>query len=120
MKLFTHNLMKCNAKKCTNNYPLKINPTKTETQPSSFNIDFMAKFLKKVDVTALMAGAKDLGVLKADYSALKEEDVSNVELMRELFGLLFEVVLVDGELVCNGCGLVYPVRNGIADMVIDD
>lgn len=121
MKLFTHNLLKCNGKKCTtNNYPLKIIAKKLDTQQVTFNIEMMEKFLKKVDVNALMQGAKDIGMLKNDYSNLKEEDSKNTELMKELHSLLFEVVLVDGELVCNGCGLTYPVKNGIADMVIDD
>lgn len=121
MKLFTHNLLKCNGKKCNiNNYPLKIVATKVDKQAVEFNKDMMTKFLKKVDVEALISGAKDLGISNIDLSNLKEEDLIKENILKELHSLLFETVLVDGNLICNGCGLTYPVKNGIPDMVVDD
>jgi len=122
MKLFTHNILKCNSKKCTSSYPLKIVAKKVDTQQGNFNQETTERFLKKVDPVVLNQAVKDIDCKTTitDFTKLGENDAKNIEVLKEIHRILFEVVLVEGELVCNGCGLNYPVMNGIADMVVDE
>lgn len=123
MKLFTHNLLMCNSKSCkVNNYPLRIVPQKVDSLSVEFNEEQIKKFIKKVDFSGLMQGIKDLNLkeVKYDFSTLAAEDFEKEDVLQNLHGVLFEYVLVDGYMQCAGCGLKYPVNNGIADMVLNE
>jgi multifunctional methyltransferase subunit TRM112 len=122
MKLFTHNILMCNSKTCkVNNYPLRIIPQKVDSISIDYNEELVKKFLRKVDYKGLIQGAKDINAnIKYDFSSLNTEDFSKEEVLQNLHTLMFETVLVEGVLQCEGCGLKYPVNNGIADMVLND
>lgn len=123
MKLFTHNILICNNKACkVGNFPLRILPTKVDNITLEFNAELTKKFVKKFDFPALMeaAGYLDVKNIKYNFAELKEADFENEDVLLHLHHLAFETVLVDGLLQCNGCGIKYPVNNGIADMVLND
>ena len=121
MKIFTHNLLTCNNKSCTIRYPLKIIPIKTNQVQTEFNEELTKRFIKKIDFSGLASALKDINFnTKLDFSSLTQEDYEKNEVIQELHHILFETLIVDGILECNGCGIKYPINNGIADFVIND
>lgn len=60
MRLFTHNILQCHVKGCTeNNFPLRIENAEvrdlsaTEETAVEFNRDFLLNFMHKLDFDAL-------------------------------------------------------------------
>ena len=144
MRLFTHNLLRCNMKKCSGGYQLKINAKKIQTPTIENSTDgsgveysreLMLRFLKKVDVDALSSATTDLGLGglteimskdgSLDFETLvkggsdNSEGISD-ETFKKLHEILFGVSIIEGTFICGSCGATYPIMNGIADMVIDD
>ena len=121
MKVFTHNLLTCNSKSCSLRYPLKIIPIKINKVETEFNDELTKRFIKKVDFSGLASALKDLNLnSKYDFSSLTQEDYEKNDFLEELHHVLFEILVVDGILECNGCGIKYPVNNGIADFVTNE
>ena len=122
MNLLTHNLIKCNMKKCINGYPLRIGANKIDKRQDEIDDEFVKRTLKKVDLNALIIGSQDMKIID-DNSALKnlkEEDIEKKDVLNDLKTILFKSLLIEGILKCPDCGTEYPVKNGIPDMVVND
>lgn len=116
-----HNMITCNSKKCTiNSYPLTILPKKIDKQEFEFDAEKVKSMVKKVDLRALGKAALEMGLDKHNYEDLNQEDLQKEDLLRLLNRVLFEVVLVEGALKCEGCSTVYSVSNGIVDFCITE
>ena len=50
--------------------------------------------------------------------ALPENLENNEKALQALHSLLFEIELMDGELICENCHRVYEVSNSIANMIL--
>ena len=64
MRLLTHNLLACHAKTCgasSNNFPLALRNVQLELIEAEFSPDFLRGFLPKLDWTALVTTARQLG-----------------------------------------------------------
>lgn len=122
MKIFTHNLLMCNKKGCTlNNYPLKIKSTNTIIVPHEYNHDEVKAFLKKVDWKGLESACKDVNItLNFNYENLTEEQKNSDEFLKFMNNVLFETVIQDGTLYCEGCKREYKITNGISYLNLND
>jgi hypothetical protein len=62
VRLITHNLLACHAKDCnTNNFPLAFKDAQLEIREAEFNPEFLKGFLPKIEWTALVNTAREVG-----------------------------------------------------------
>jgi multifunctional methyltransferase subunit TRM112 len=99
---------------------LKIIAANTKVVNSDFNLDLMKKFLKKLDLPALTQAAKDLQIYKFDFEKLNEEELSNMEVLKYIHHLIYELQIVEGKMICNNCNREYIISNGIPNLVLND
>ncbi|KAF8521262.1 Trm112p-domain-containing protein [Hysterangium stoloniferum] len=118
VRLITHNLLACHAKGCTsNNFPLSFKDIEVETREAEFNADFVTGILPKLAWTALVASAKQVG----DTSLPEEQpELENVdeEFLKTLHHVLLEIHVESGEMICPNCSHIYPISNGIPNMLL--
>ncbi|KAG0706415.1 hypothetical protein DFH29DRAFT_902263 [Suillus ampliporus] len=116
VRLITHNLLACHVKGCTtNNFPLVFQDVQVELQEAEFNPDFIRNMLPRLEWTALVNAAKQVG----DTSLPPEQpDMMDDELLQKLHHVLMEIHVTDGAMVCQNCNHVYPVSNGIPNMLL--
>ncbi|KAG8744962.1 hypothetical protein FRC12_014692 [Ceratobasidium sp. 428] len=62
VRLITHNILACHAKGCTsNNFPLRFKDAQITIQEAEYNPAFLTKFMPRLDWSALVSTAKELG-----------------------------------------------------------
>lgn len=124
MRLLTHNLLQCHVKGCTtNSYPLalkNIKFQKVEIEAEKATALF-ARMLPKLDYGAVKSALDQCGI---ERSALPEEvpenAVDNEEFLVKLGELLMGTEIEGGEMVCNGCQHIYPITDGIPNMLLNE
>ncbi|KAG2366758.1 hypothetical protein BDR07DRAFT_1327517 [Suillus spraguei] len=116
VRLITHNLLACHVKGCTtNNFPLVFQDVQVELQETEFNPDFIRNMLCRLEWTALVNAAKQVG----DTSLPPERpDMMDDELLQKLHHVLMEIHVTDGAMVCQNCNHTYPISNGIPNMLL--
>ncbi|KIJ49368.1 hypothetical protein M422DRAFT_27732 [Sphaerobolus stellatus SS14] len=118
VRLITHNLLACHAKGCTaNNFPLAFKDIEVETREAEYNEDFIRGFLPKIEWNALVSAAKQLG----DNSLPEQQpDFEMVDegLLKALHHVLLEIHVENGQMVCPNCSHIYPISNGIPNMLL--
>jgi len=116
VRLITHNLLACHAKGCTtNNFPLAFNDAEIEVREADFNPDFIRNFMPKIEWKALVAAAKQIG----DTSLPDEPpEMISDEFLQKLHHVLLEIHVEEGQMICPGCSHVYPISNGIPNMLL--
>ncbi|TFY81508.1 hypothetical protein EWM64_g2503 [Hericium alpestre] len=116
VRLITHNLLACHAKNCnTNNFPLQLKDVQVEQREAEFNPDFLRGFMPRIEWKALVEAAKQVG----DTSLpLEQPEMLDDEFLKQLHHVLLEIHIDEGALVCPNCGHVYPIMNGIPNMLL--
>ncbi|KAI0665496.1 Trm112p-domain-containing protein [Trametes maxima] len=118
VRLITHNLLACHAKGCTtNNFPLQFQDATIELREAEFNPEFLYGFLPRIEWAALVGAAHQLG----DDSLPKElpEDMVDDQVFwKKLHHVLLEIHVEEGAMVCPNCKHVYPISNGIPNMLL--
>ncbi|KDQ58187.1 hypothetical protein JAAARDRAFT_35008 [Jaapia argillacea MUCL 33604] len=116
VRLITHNLLACHVKGCTrNNFPLLFENVQIEIQESDFNPDFLRNFMPKLEWKALVDAARQLG----DTSLpLEQPEMVDEEFLKALHHVLLEIHVMEGAMVCQNCKHVYPISNGIPNMLL--
>ena len=125
MRLFTHNILQCHVKGCTsNNYPLtlrniKYNPV-PEIQPEKATA-LISRLLPKLDYPTVKLSLLQCGIDSEGLPSELPENAADDEaflsnLGRHLMGFDIE----SGEMVCEGCGHVYPITDGIPNMLLNE
>ncbi|KAI8927567.1 hypothetical protein BC831DRAFT_451928 [Entophlyctis helioformis] len=118
MRLVTHNMLQCHVKGCnTDNYPLAIQDAELETLEADFNPSFIERLIPKLHWPALVHTALSLGI-----DTLPEElpEEPSEDLLRAIHKVALEVRVKEGKMVCQGCEHVYPIVNGIPNMLLQD
>ncbi|MFH4980313.1 hypothetical protein AB6A40_007022 [Gnathostoma spinigerum] len=120
MKLMTHNFL-CSKflKGVERGYPLLITASKIEQQETAFNEVFMKRMIPKINYPALLQAAQGIG----QANDLPLEIPSNWEqdepLLKKLHHLLVGVEIVEGEMKCPETGRVFPIHEGIPNMLVN-
>ncbi|XP_022915671.1 multifunctional methyltransferase subunit TRM112-like protein [Onthophagus taurus] len=121
MKLLTHNML---SSKCLKGvqvgYPLKLTATDVRECDVDFNPAFVARLIPKLDWGVLIKAADTIGKndnLPAEI--LKEHEQDN-EFLKKVHHVLLEVDIVTGELTCPETGRVFPINNGIPNMLLNE
>eukprot|EP01137_Pigoraptor_chileana_P034724 Opistho-2@27699 len=117
MRLLTHNMLKCHVKGCIkDNFPLRIEVDELVKEEAELNPDFIRHIIGKLDWAALVATAKSLDISVPESLPESPDD----EALEGIHNVIIETHLKAGRLVCNGCGRVYPVSNGIPNMLLNE
>ncbi|KAK4687394.1 multifunctional methyltransferase subunit TRM112, partial [Tremellales sp. Uapishka_1] len=115
VRLITHNMLTCHVKNCTkDNFPLVFSDVELVIREAPENPDFLIRFLPKLDWTALVDTARSLGDTSLPES--QPETLSPAQITA-LHHVLMEIHVEEGAMNCRGCGHVYPISNGIPNMV---
>jgi len=116
VRLITHNLLACHVKGCNaNNFPLGFKDVQIEQREAEFNADFLRGFMPKIEWHALVGAAKQLG----DASLpLEQPEMLDDDFLKKLHHVLLEVHVEEGSMVCPNCGHIYPISNGIPNMLL--
>ncbi|KAI9507405.1 Trm112p-domain-containing protein [Russula earlei] len=117
VRLITHNLLACHAKGCTtNNFPLKLTDIKLALREADFNPDFLRGFLPRIEWDALVQASREIGdtSLPSERPGMLDDD-----LLKQLHRVLLEAGHShEGSMTCPNCGHVYPISNGIPNMLL--
>ncbi|ALC44184.1 CG12975 [Drosophila busckii] len=121
MKLSTYNFLTSMAIKGVKvGYPLKLRITKKDLVESEFNPTFIERLLPKLDWSAVHAAAQQ-AELADDIPAEQPENIAENELlMQKLHHLLFEIDVLEGEMECPETGRVFPITDGIPNMLLNE
>lgn len=131
MRLFTHNFLQCHVKGCnTNNYPLKFLSSKNqgiedgvdgnhtieiEYKDMEYNPEFIRSYINKINLPALQKAVQDL---ELDMIIPDELNIEDEETVKMLHKILFETFIKNGKMKCLGCDHIYPIRDGIPNMLL--
>ena len=75
--------------------------------------------LAKINFDALKAAAENIGNRDvADVAVISEEVFENESVMRRIHHLLFEVLVLEGSLICPESGRRFPIKDGIPNMLL--
>uniref|UniRef100_A0A182EU06 Multifunctional methyltransferase subunit TRM112-like protein n=2 Tax=Onchocerca TaxID=6281 RepID=A0A182EU06_ONCOC len=117
MKLLTHNfLSSVFLKGVTEGYPLILTATRKEIKEHEYNDSFVQRMIPKLNYSAFREAALSIGEGEKLPEQLPEK-LEDDELKNELHRLLVCVEIIDGELKCPESGRVFPIREGIPNML---
>ncbi|TDH69025.1 hypothetical protein CCR75_000901 [Bremia lactucae] len=122
MRLITHNLLMCNKKGVENGFPLTIEADEIEVVTCDFQADFVRKMLTKLDWDAFLMGAKALKLADGLPETLPsaETNCTDDETLRTIHHVLLEVHVKQGKLVCPESHRVFPIIDGIPNMLLNE
>ncbi|KAJ7722754.1 hypothetical protein DFH07DRAFT_759822 [Mycena maculata] len=116
VRLITHNLLACHVKGCTsNNFPLEFKDVQVVLRESEFNPDFLRGFIPKIEWSALIGAARELG-----DTSLPDQlpEMLDDDFLKTLHHVLLEIHVEEGIMVCPNCKHNYPISNGIPNMLL--
>ncbi|CAG9536050.1 unnamed protein product [Cercopithifilaria johnstoni] len=118
MKLLMHNfLSSVFLKGVTGGYPLILSATKKEIKQHKYNDSFMQRIIPKLNYDALLEAA--LSIDEGDKLPRQLPEKLEDELKNELHRVLVCVEVIEGELKCPESGRVFPIHDGIPNMLAD-
>ncbi|WVF67136.1 hypothetical protein IAT40_001881 [Kwoniella sp. CBS 6097] len=116
VRLITHNMLACHVKNCTkDNFPLVFSEVDLVIRPAPENLEFIQRFLPKLDWAALRDTARSLGDTSLPETMPEE---MTEEQLKALHHVLMEMHIEEGNMTCRNCGHVYPISNGIPNMLL--
>ncbi|KAG0671782.1 hypothetical protein C6P45_005047 [Maudiozyma exigua] len=129
MKFLTTNFLKCSVQACdtsNDNFPLSYDGSKCQLEQDEsieFNPEFLVNILDRVEWSAILQVAADLGntslppnkPIFEDKNSLNEDDMA---ILRDLHILLIQTSIVEGEMKCKNCGHTYYIKNSIPNLLL--
>ncbi|OMJ08782.1 Multifunctional methyltransferase subunit [Smittium culicis] len=113
-------MLQCHVKGCddsSKNFPLSLENCQLEEVEAERNDEFLVRMYSRIDWAALVTSCKQLGLNSLPEDA--PEDISgNEEVLKSLHSLLLETNVIEGQMVCKGCGHIYPIRNSVPNMLL--
>eukprot|EP01156_Anaeramoeba_ignava_P001087 Anaeramoba_ignava/a121509_14.p1 GENE.a121509_14~~a121509_14.p1 ORF type:complete len:130 (-),score=45.22 a121509_14:23-388(-) len=102
-------------------FPLGINATKVIEQKVVLNKQFIINILTKIDWEVLLEAIKQIGYnekielpLEIPVEIEKDDD-----LIMKIHHALLEIEIIEGELICQGTGRKFTIKEGIANMLLN-
>ena len=126
MRLITHNMLKCNIRGVENGYPLRIEASSVEEIPSEFDPDMARAMAGKINFRALISAATDLAIpdvellQSGDGVTFTDEMLADEAVLVALHKILFDIHIIEGNLICPESGRKFPVKDGIPNMLLHE
>lgn len=118
MKLITHNFLQSIVKGVTKPYPLKIESTEHDSYEVDFSEANVKSMVGRLEYPALLSALKDIAYEHSLPTSLPEN--LDAELVKQLHHILFEVEVMEGDLVCPESGRKFPITRGIPNMLLTE
>ncbi|TPX60749.1 hypothetical protein SpCBS45565_g07439 [Spizellomyces sp. 'palustris'] len=112
-------MLQCHAKGCdpSQSYPLELKGVELESLDAEYNEDFIRRLIPKLDWNVLVHTAFALGVAELPKEL---PDVQDEAFLRKVHQVALETRVKEAQMVCNGCGHVYPIKDGVPNMLLQD
>ncbi|XP_056295393.1 multifunctional methyltransferase subunit TRM112-like protein [Pseudoliparis swirei] len=120
MKLLTHNMLTSHVKGVTKGYPLLIKATEVKVTEVDFNPQFVSRMIPKLEWSALVQAAEELGQRQDLPDELLPEYENNEEFLKKVHRVLLEVEVIEGFLQCPESGREFPISRGIPNMLLSE
>ncbi|CAN9515067.1 unnamed protein product [Ophioblennius macclurei] len=120
MKLLTHNMLTSHVKGVTKGYPLLIKATEVKVNEVDFNPQFVSRMIPKLEWSALIQAADELGQREDLPGELVAEYEKNEEFLKKVHRVLLEVEVIEGCLQCPESGREFPISKGIPNMLLNE
>ncbi|CAH1724478.1 unnamed protein product [Aphis gossypii] len=121
MKLFTHNML---SSKVVNGvkvgYPLRIVAKDIKISESEFDKEFVKRIISKINWKVFVNAAKQIGYGKDLSEELINNYENNEEYLKKVHHLLMEVEVMNGELICPETHRVFPISDGVPNLLNED
>ncbi|XP_067643079.1 multifunctional methyltransferase subunit TRM112-like protein [Eurosta solidaginis] len=121
MKLSTYNFLTSKAIKGVKvGFPLKLTIVKKDIVENEFNPTFITRLLPRLDWSAIHLAAQ-VAELGDDIPAEQPTNITeNEDLLKKLHHLLLEIDVLEGQLECPETGRVFPITEGIPNMLLNE
>ncbi|CAD7004679.1 multifunctional methyltransferase subunit TRM112-like protein [Ceratitis capitata] len=121
MRLSTYNFLTSKAIKGVKvGFPLKLTIAKKDVVESEFNATFIERLLPRLDWPAIRLAA-EIADLADDIPSEQPANIAeNEELLKKLHHLLLEIDVLEGQLECPETGRVFPITDGIPNMLLNE
>ncbi|XP_054647188.1 multifunctional methyltransferase subunit TRM112-like protein isoform X2 [Dunckerocampus dactyliophorus] len=113
MKLLTHNMLTSHVKGVTKGYPLLIKATEVKVSEVEFNPQFVSRMIPKLEWSALVQAAEELGHRQDLPGDLVPDFENNEEFLKK-------VEVIEGCLQCPESGREFPISKGIPNMLLNE
>ncbi|CAL8100189.1 unnamed protein product [Orchesella dallaii] len=121
MKLFTHNMLTSKMiKNVKVGYPLKLNAAEVKVTPSEFRSTYVSRMLPKIDWGVLYEATQSIGHAEAIPSSISDDYEKNEDFLRKAHHALFEIEVINGEMICPETGRKFPIKDGIPNMLVNE
>ena len=119
MRIITQNILKCNVKSCRGQNPaLRLKVTHSEIIETPFNSELIRKTLSRCDYPNLVKTVRDCGDNSLPEE-LTEAFLADESRLRALHNILYQLHVVEGQLICEKCQRIYRIEGGIPNMLLD-
>ncbi|XP_003970255.2 multifunctional methyltransferase subunit TRM112-like protein [Takifugu rubripes] len=120
MKLLTHNMLTSHVKGVTQGYPLLIKATEVKVNEVEFNPEFVVKMIPKLEWSALVQAAEELGQKQDLPEQLVADYGTDEAFLKKVHRILLEVEVMEGSLKCPESGREFPITRGIPNMLLNE
>ncbi|XP_068614356.1 multifunctional methyltransferase subunit TRM112-like protein [Brachionichthys hirsutus] len=120
MKLLTHNMLTSHVKGVTKGYPLLIKATEVKVNEVEFNPQFVIRMIPKLEWSALVQSADELGQRQDLPEELVPEYEKDEDFLKKVHRVLLEVEVIEGCLQCPESGREFPISRGIPNMLLNE
>ena len=120
MKLLTHNFLQSIVKNITKPYPLIISSDKYEIIEVEYSEIAVKRMIERVEYSALLSALNDLKYSHSLPENLPEENSMDEEFLKKMHHCLFEIEVMEGNLICPESERKYPVMRGIPNMLLTE
>jgi len=118
MQLLTMNTLRC-TRKDVKEGGLRLVATKVEVLESAYDGEFLSHLLPSLDWPALRDAASAVGVTSLPET-LDDELRGDEAFLRALHHVLFDVHVIQGQLVCRESNQVFPIDEGRPNMMLPE
>uniref|UniRef100_T1J7S4 Multifunctional methyltransferase subunit TRM112-like protein n=1 Tax=Strigamia maritima TaxID=126957 RepID=T1J7S4_STRMM len=123
MKLLTHNMLSSKCIKGVNvGFPLGITAREIKVNDVDFNPDFVSRIIPKLDWTAFTQAAESvsIGHLTDLPKSVIADFENNTDFLKKVHHVLLEVEVVNGDLICPETKRIFPISDGIPNMLLNE
>ncbi|XP_040904187.1 multifunctional methyltransferase subunit TRM112-like protein [Toxotes jaculatrix] len=120
MKLLTHNMLTSHVKGVMKGYPLLIKATEVKVNEVEFNPQFVSRMIPKLEWSALVQAAEELGHRQDLPGELVPDYENNEDFLKKVHRVLLEVEVIEGCLQCPESGREFPISKGIPNMLLNE
>ncbi|XP_039964921.1 multifunctional methyltransferase subunit TRM112-like protein [Bactrocera neohumeralis] len=121
MRLSTYNFLTSKAIKGVKvGFPLKLTIAKQDVVEAEFNPTFIERLLPRLDWSGIRLAAEVAGLNDDIPAELPANVAENEELLKKLHHLLLEIDVLEGQLECPETGRVFPITDGIPNMLLNE